>query len=136
MTLRIDKRFVNEIVQHAESSPLKEICGILVGKICEGNRVVKRVYKAKNIHQLQFSSYLIDPEEQYQIFGIAETDGIEVIGFYHSHPNWPASVSETDLRDATYPSLSYIIYSVLEKDLKSYIFHEEKFFPEPIEVIS
>jgi proteasome lid subunit RPN8/RPN11 len=134
MTLRIRKRFLEEIARHSKEAFPMEACGILAGRSLEGGvRVVEKVYRVRNIHQSS-SSYLMDPEEQYRVFVEVEREGLEVIGFYHSHPYWSASASEIDLRQASYPGLSYAIYSIPEKALKSYIFQEEKLVPEPVEV--
>ena len=41
----------------------------------------------------------------------AATKELDVIGFYHSHPDHPAEPSEFDL-DHAWPNLSYLIISV------------------------
>jgi len=38
--------------------------------------------------------------------------GLDVIGFYHSHPDHPAAPSEYD-RDHAWPVFSYVIVSIM-----------------------
>ena len=44
--------------------------------------------------------------------GQARTGGLDVIGFYHSHPRTPATPSASDLAEAWYPDHLYLIVSV------------------------
>ena len=41
-----------------------------------------------------------------------EENGMEVVGFYHSHPIGPDEPSETDAADATWDGYSYVIVSL------------------------
>jgi proteasome lid subunit RPN8/RPN11 len=42
----------------------------------------------------------------------ARTRGLEVVGFYHSHPDHPARPSATDLAEAHWFGCSYVITRV------------------------
>ncbi len=42
-----------------------------------------------------------------------EATGLEIIGYYHSHPDHPAQYSDYD-REHALPNMSYVICSVLE----------------------
>jgi proteasome lid subunit RPN8/RPN11 len=42
----------------------------------------------------------------------AREDGLEILGFYHSHPDHPARWSQTDLAEAHWFGCSYVITSV------------------------
>jgi len=37
---------------------------------------------------------------------------LEIIGFYHSHPDHPPTFSETDLEEANWAGCSYVIISI------------------------
>jgi len=39
---------------------------------------------------------------------------MEIVGFYHSHPDHPARPSPTDLEDAHWIGCSYVITSVVQ----------------------
>ncbi len=56
--------------------------------------------------------YNIDPRELMNIQRDALRAGIDIVGFYHSHPDHPARWSQTDLVEAHWTGCSYVITSV------------------------
>jgi len=79
-------------------------------------------------------SYKIAPEELYRILTSGEERGESIVGFYHSHPSWEAELSKLDLELASFPKISYLIYSVRDRVLKSYIWTGRTFKKERIKV--
>jgi proteasome lid subunit RPN8/RPN11 len=68
----------------------------------------------------------------------AREQGLEVVGWYHSHPDHPARPSQYD-RDHAWPWYSYIIVSVrggAPQDMTSWRLNDdrEEFSPEGIEI--
>jgi proteasome lid subunit RPN8/RPN11 len=68
----------------------------------------------------------------------AREKGIDVVGWYHSHPDHPAAPSEYD-RDHAWPWYSYIIVSVANgkpQDMTSWRLLDDrsKFSPEALEI--
>ncbi|MEA5406272.1 M67 family metallopeptidase [Haloarculaceae archaeon H-GB2-1] len=53
--------------------------------------------------------YALDAAEQLQAIEAIEAEGLETVGFYHSHPAGPPGPSETDAANATWPGVSYVI---------------------------
>ena len=51
------------------------------------------------------------PEEFMKSEKTARSKGLDVVGFYHSHPNAPARPSQYDL-DHAWPFYSYVIVSI------------------------
>jgi len=80
------------------------------------------------------SSYRIAPEELYQILTDGEERGESLVGFYHSHPSWGAEPSKLDAELASFPEVSYLIYSVIDRKLESYIWIDGRFKKERITV--
>lgn len=74
-----------------------------------------RIYRARNA-QRSPASYSLDPEEQYRIFRDIEDRGLELVGIYHSHPSSPATPSDTDIEQAYYPEVSYVLISLADPD--------------------
>lgn len=65
---------------------------------------------------------------------------LDVLGYYHSHPDHPARPSEYD-RNHAWPWYSYVIVSVKRgepKDTTSWVLSDDRsrFDPEPMEVVN
>jgi proteasome lid subunit RPN8/RPN11 len=120
MVLILKKDDYKKIVNHANKAFPIEACGILAGKKSNENKIVEDVYPTRNVLNSS-SRYQVDPEEQLKIFMKVEEESKEILGFYHSHPYWPAYFSEIDKELALYENLSYLVYSVPEKKLKAFI---------------
>jgi len=91
-----------------------ECCGILLGDIDNnGNKVVKRAEAINNAREdgEKYHRFLITPEDMLHAEQTARAARLEVIGFYHSHPDHPASPSKYD-QDHALPFYSYAIVSV------------------------
>jgi len=95
MTLKIKKTHLNEILDEARKNYPMEACGILTGRINKNEKIVEKVYHAKNVLSSS-SAYQIDPIDELKAFEEAEKEGLEVIGFYHSHPLWDPFWSDID----------------------------------------
>jgi proteasome lid subunit RPN8/RPN11 len=113
MQLILSKEQLAQIARHSERSYPSEGCGILLGSMEDGRKVVADVLPTGNAGEenTQHNRYLIPPEELLQGELLAEKRGLEVIGYFHSHPNHAASPSETD-REQAWPLYSYLITSV------------------------
>jgi Predicted metal-dependent protease of the PAD1/JAB1 superfamily len=102
-----------------------ECCGILLGKTGENGEIeVLETREAPNLIQgtQKSAHFRIDPLFLYQVEREIEGNGIEVIGFYHSHPDCAAVPSDEDY-DNMVPGLVYVILSVTKdgvKDTRSY----------------
>lgn len=124
-----------KILEHSEGAYPNECCGALIGKNEGGKNVggktVIQVCPLKNINKERSRDrYEIDPAELLKIEKDARGRGLEVVGFYHSHPDHPARPSTFD-RERGWPGYSYIIVSVVDGGTaakKSWTFSE---FDEP-----
>ena len=98
---------------HGEETYPNECCGVLLGKCeTEGNRVY-RVMRAGNTRtDSAHNRYSIAPEELVRVQRQARGLGLDIVGFYHSHPDHPAQWSQTDFAEAHWIGCSYLITSV------------------------
>jgi len=102
-----------------------ECCGLLIGRFLEyGRKAVSEIYPISNAREEQSkrNRFLIRPEELLRGERHARKRGLDVVGFYHSHPDAPAVPSQYDLEHA-WPTYSYIVVSVLKgvvRDLRSW----------------
>ncbi len=85
------------MIAHAKADAPNECCGMLAGAGGE----VKRVYRIRNAEPSPVK-YVMHPEDQFRVFEEVDSEGWEVLGFYHSHTFSEAYPSPTDVRLATY----------------------------------
>ena len=72
--------------------------------------------------------FLIDPLEQLRVEKNARARQLDVLGFYHSHPDHPARPSLYDQEHA-WPWYSYVILAVEQgtaRDLDSWVLAEDR----------
>jgi proteasome lid subunit RPN8/RPN11 len=85
------------------------------------------------------SRYTIAPPDIFQAQKRGRDLGLEIIGFFHSHPDHPAIPSTCD-RDRAWEVYSYPIVSVVQgkaSEMKSWLLDGNRIFqPEAIEMIS
>jgi proteasome lid subunit RPN8/RPN11 len=88
-----------------------ECCGILLG--LSEVRSAADILPAHNGFESEerYHRFVIEPEDLRQAEKTAKARGLEVIGFYHSHPDHPAIPSSYDLEHAV-PWYSYVIVAV------------------------
>lgn len=113
------------IKTHAELAYPNECCGVLLGKADGEHRVVYEVVRCSNTKgQAARTRYNIDPREIISAQKEGRTRGLDIIGFYHSHPDAPAHFSRNDLEQAFWLAHSYVIASVLggaAAEVRSYV---------------
>lgn len=104
------RKQLDDILAHARDGAPEEVCGLLAGTIQDGAHVVERVFRIRNAHSRPVGEYLLDPAEHLRVTLHVEDDlGLQVIGFYHSHPGGPPRFSATDAARATWPGVSYLL---------------------------
>ena len=115
MTLHIAKSDYEQLRRHGEQTYPDECCGVLLGQIQQNG--IKSVASAVPCQNQRSDSpqnrYFIDPRELLHIQRDARQRELDIVGFYHSHPDHPARWSATDLAEAYWTGCSYIITSVM-----------------------
>ncbi len=92
--------------------------GLLLGTV-EGDTItVTDIAEAENTFptEEQFHRMGLAPDFWMKVEDEADERGLQIVGFYHSHPDHPAQPSEYDL-DHALPNLAYIIVSVREGEV-------------------
>jgi proteasome lid subunit RPN8/RPN11 len=108
----ISPRDLESIHRHGETSYPQECCGFLIGRTGGEAIRVERVLPAANQGR-RSDRFTIHPETVLAVHKEARAAGLDVVGFYHSHPDHPARPSRLDREDA-WPGRSYLIVSVAE----------------------
>jgi proteasome lid subunit RPN8/RPN11 len=117
---RIARKALDEIAAHARDAQPAECCGILLGK---GTEVVEAV-RIRNIAD-DVNRFELDPREHINARRDARSRGLDVIGFYHSHPHSEPEPSPTDLANAFYPEHLYLIVRLLDTHVHARLFRQE-----------
>ena len=155
MALRLNEHQLDSIRQHGARDYPSECCGVLLGKVEGDAKHVAEVVALKNLRhdpsraqellpvddpgrETERNRFLIDPLDQLRVEKDARARGLDVLGYYHSHPDHPARPSNYD-RDHAWPWYSYVIISVergVPKDLTSWVLAEDRsaFHAEPVEM--
>jgi proteasome lid subunit RPN8/RPN11 len=112
--LLLSSELEKNIRTDGETAYPNECCGIILGEIGgDGTKNAKRTVAINNSGEEgeQYHRFLITPEDMINAEQIARAAKLEVIGFYHSHPDHPSAPSNYD-KDHALPFYSYVIVSV------------------------
>ncbi|SRR5581483_1728446 len=109
--LLVPAALLAQVHAHARDGAPQEVCGLLAGRAtASGDREVLHAFPVRNAHPRPVGEYQLDPQEQLRLtLRIEDEMGLEVVGFYHSHPAGPARLSATDAARASWPGASYLL---------------------------
>ncbi len=135
MAIIIPKTELKIIKKHAAEIFPYEACGGLLGRLEGDDKVIVKVYPSENrFGKIAWDSFEIEPKDMLEMDKISRKENLEIIGFYHSHPNHPAIPSSFDI-NASWPYYSYVILSVKGNgpenvvDVKSYLMPDKNSAP-------
>jgi proteasome lid subunit RPN8/RPN11 len=106
--LTISTAVDQRIRHHGQETYPHECCGALVGK---GGFVTEIVALPNTTDEGPRRRFLVRPSDYRLAESRATELGVELLGFYHSHPDHPARPSQYDL-DHAWPTFAYIIVAV------------------------
>lgn len=114
-TIRIPKALEERIRAHGEQSYPNECCGALLGRDSgrlAGERDITEILPLKNQHKdSPRNRFILTPEDVREAEAYSKRNEVELLGWYHSHPDAPARPSEFD-REHAWPWYSYVILGV------------------------
>ncbi|MDQ2835639.1 MAG: M67 family metallopeptidase [Acidobacteriota bacterium] len=118
--LRIHFADYEALRAHGEETYPNECCGVLLGKATSDqehngpamNHVYEIVRAGNTRTDSAHNRYNIAPQELVKIQRQARGLGLDIVGFYHSHPDHPAQWSPTDFAEAHWLGCSYVITGV------------------------
>jgi proteasome lid subunit RPN8/RPN11 len=140
MTLRLADALAEEIRRHGEAAYPAECCGALIGRVEGEAREVVRLEPAVNRRTDDPHRYLIAPDDLRRLELEVRAAGMEIVGYYHSHPDHPAAPSRFDAEHA-WPWYSYLIVRVDRgrgAEMASWVLDDAQpvMHPEPLDVFS
>lgn len=109
--VRIPRPVLDDVLDHARRGHPLEVCGILAGRWSDdGDHGIVDAYPTTNVHHEPRTEYLIDPREQLEVtLEVEDERGLDVVGYYHSHPTGWDALSETDEAKANQPGACYLL---------------------------
>ena len=111
MLVCIRRSAAEALITHARADAPRECCGLMIGH----QTLVERVVPAVNVRASDVS-YLIDPRDHFAAIRAARSEGLSVVGGYHSHPRSQALPSATDLAESAGPGFLYVIVAPAFRD--------------------
>ena len=103
--LTIKKEHWQQMLHHVDLHVPLEACGLLAGT----NDRVEKVIGVRNQAQSPVR-FVMDPYEQLQAFDWIESNSLDLLGIFHSHPAGPETASATDIAEAAY-EVVHVIWS-------------------------
>ena len=111
--LKLNEQVYDAIRHHGEETYPHECCGVLLGRSEDGVNEVEEAVRAGNTRtDSAHNRYHIAPQELVKIQRLGRERGLDIVGFYHSHPDHPAQWSPTDFAEAHWLGCSYVITAV------------------------
>lgn len=113
--ISISEELLERIRRHGEETYPHECGGMLVGRFEGGAKTVVELLPMENAmaEAERHNRVLITPKDVLRAERYAREKKLDVVGYYHSHPDDAAVPSQFDL-DHALPVWSYIIVSVLQ----------------------
>jgi len=127
--IALDEAQAATIREHGLRTYPEECCGALLGRFVDGLAVVELAWPIVNVRpDTRRRRFLVDPRDYLTVEREAARRGLEVLGFYHSHPDHPALPSEFD-RQHAWPNLHYVIVEVdagVPREITSWLLSEDR----------
>jgi proteasome lid subunit RPN8/RPN11 len=131
--LRVARRALDEMIAAARHAKPAECCGVLLGTSGE----ITEAVPTRNLTD-DPNRFLIDPKNHIDARREGRRRGLEIVGFYHSHPRSAAVPSAADLADASYSDHLYAIVSLVAEpaEVLIYRFGSGRFVGVPFVTVS
>jgi len=137
---RLSGEIDGKIRKHGAEAYPHECCGALLGReTSEDAREILALFPLVNRRDdSPRNRFSVTSEDVRNAEKAAREKGLDVLGWYHSHPDHPARPSQYD-QDHAWPWYSYIIVSVANsepQDMTSWRLADDrsKFSPEDLEI--
>ena len=110
-TITLPRTIANKLLTLAQSDPENETCGLIGAK----DDIPSHVYSVENIAEEKKHFFEMDPAKQIAAMKSMRERGENLFAIFHSHPDAPALPSATDIEQAAYPDILYLIISLNTK---------------------
>jgi len=103
-SLTVINEQLQSMIEYVDSHAPLEACGLLAGRDAR----VEKIFFVQNQAQSPVR-YVMEPVEQLRAFEWIESNEMELLAIFHSHPNGPETVSPTDVAEAAYDVIQMVL---------------------------
>ncbi len=103
-TLRLTPTLLEEMIDYVDQRVPLEACGLLAGHKNQAELMIGVLNQAQSPVR-----FVMDPYEQLQAFDWIESQGLDLVAIFHSHPTGPETVSPTDIAEAAYAVVHIVL---------------------------
>ncbi|HEX2619124.1 MAG TPA: M67 family metallopeptidase [Phototrophicaceae bacterium] len=103
--LWLSDELAGQIVAHARAGVPKEVCGLIAGHEGRADKIIP----IKNMAADPVHFYEMDQAALSRHLPTLSHEGLDLIGFYHSHPSGEPIPSPVDVARSDYPGTAYLI---------------------------
>ena len=114
--ITIKREDYRRMVAYARENLPEEACGLIAGTVEGDDKHIEKVWLLTNTDHSN-EHFSLDPREQLAAVKEMRAAGLQPLGNWHSHPESPSRPSEEDKRLAYDSGASYLILSLMERDL-------------------
>lgn len=109
--IRIGADLMDAIREHGREAYPEECCGALLGARGQPAQVsrIERIENSRESNRVR--RYEVSPQDYLRLEKLARDAGVDLLGFYHSHPDHPAAPSAYD-REHAFPFFHYLVCAV------------------------
>ncbi len=132
--MTIPQGLYEEMLAHARSQAPREACGLVLGRAGEAERFVP----TDNEDPRPEVRYRIPPVQLFRHLRSAEATGEDLVAIFHSHPRTEAYPSATDVAQAHYPDVRYLILSLAVPTapvLRAFLIRDGDVEEEPVQLV-
>jgi [CysO sulfur-carrier protein]-S-L-cysteine hydrolase len=102
--LALSDSLLQEMISYVDQHAPLEACGVLAGKEARAEKMIGVLNQSQSPVR-----FVMDPYEQLQAFDWIDSNGLDLVGIFHSHPTGPETVSPTDILEAAYPVVHIVL---------------------------
>jgi proteasome lid subunit RPN8/RPN11 len=106
-SLTLTDEQLQRMIAHVDEHAPLEACGLLAGLNSKVESVIGVTNQTRSAVRFE-----MDPFEQLKAFEWIESNNLELVGIFHSHPAGPETVSPTDIAEAAYAVVNVILARV------------------------
>jgi len=112
-SLELSQSLLQEMITYVDHHTPLEACGVLAGKGTRAEKMIGVLNQAQSPVR-----FVMDPYEQLHAFDWIDSNGLDLVAIFHSHPTGPETASPTDILEAAY-AVCHVIISRTETQWKA-----------------